>query len=442
MIGEIIGGYAIEKVLGEGGMGVVYLARHQMLERRAAVKLLLPEFSTKQDMVRRIFTEARVMAAIHHPGLVLVYDTGMHTNGSAYLIMEFLEGEPLSARLAREGPFAIDTLVPLAGQIADAIGAAHAKEIIHRDLKPDNVFLVPAPDVEGGFRAKLLDFGIAKLASAAPHAVVKTRTGSLIGTPAYMSPEQCRGAGSGQLDARSDIYSLGCVFFEMATGRRPFMYDNIGELIAAHLHETPPRSRSLVSSLPPKLDTLLAAMLSKDAKSRPSSMQSVLSSLESIPLKKASRPAPRQPSLPPTALTTLRQTPSTFSRLAGEVSTPPPARKWPLAAALVLAVAATGIIALATREDATPPAAAPVPVPAAAPAPVPVPAPAPAPPPVLEPTAILAIVAPDVPEPADEPPPSVAAPPPKPSRKPKPRPAPTSTPAAPIKDGSLDPYGQ
>ena len=146
-------------------------------------------------MVSRFFNEARAAALIEHPGMVEVYDFGHHANGSAYIVMEYLEGESLAHRLHRERKLPIDLVAALGRQIASAVGAAHAKAIVHRDLKPDNVFLVRDDETASGLRAKVLDFGIAKLAGDGQPGSLKTRTGMLLGTPYYMSPEQCRGAG-------------------------------------------------------------------------------------------------------------------------------------------------------------------------------------------------------------------------------------------------------
>src|SRR5689334_4401433 len=187
MKGSVIGQYRVTGVLGEGGMGVVYAAEHTLLGRPAALKLLLPELSSKQDIVQRFFNEARAATAIRHPGIVEIYDFGWTNEGAAYIVMELLQGETLRARRAR-GPMPWSAALAITRQIAGALGAAHAKGIVHRDLKPDNIFLVPDPEVPGGERIKLLDFGIAKLAGQAVGQHM-TRTGAVIGTPTYMAPE-------------------------------------------------------------------------------------------------------------------------------------------------------------------------------------------------------------------------------------------------------------
>src|SRR5689334_13285263 len=162
MIGELVGNYEVLSQLGEGGMGAVYLARHRLIGRRVAIKVPLPGTPNNQEMVERFFNEARSTAAIKHAGVVDVFDFGYH-NGSAYVVMELLEGESLAARILREGRSRPELIATVGRHVASAVGAAHALGIVHRDLKPDNVFLVPDDEVAVGVRAKVLDFGIAKL---------------------------------------------------------------------------------------------------------------------------------------------------------------------------------------------------------------------------------------------------------------------------------------
>src|SRR5581483_5836860 len=217
MVGENVGNYRVLQQIGEGGMGVVYLAEHTVIGKKAALKMLLPAYCKSEAIVTRFFNEARATAKLQHPGLIEIYDFGHHTDGSAYIVMEFLDGESLAALLKRKGPLDLQLVIELSRQIAGALQAAHAAGIVHRDLKPDNVFLIPSEELKCGLRAKVLDFGIAKLIDQGSPSQMKTRTGVLMGTPAYMSPEQCRGAS--RVDHRADIYSLGCMMFEMASGK-------------------------------------------------------------------------------------------------------------------------------------------------------------------------------------------------------------------------------
>jgi eukaryotic-like serine/threonine-protein kinase len=259
----VIGGYQIIDTVGAGGMGVVYLAQHQLLGRKAALKVLMPSYSHDADVVSRFFGEARAATAIKHPGIIRVYDFGYRDDGTAYIAMEFLDGESLDARLQRLGPLPIAQALRFTGQMASALAAAHDHGIIHRDLKPANVFIVPDPQVPGGERVKLLDFGIAKFAATDDPNSNKTRDGTIIGTPAYMAPEQCRGLSG--IDGRADLYSVGCMLFEMLCGRPPFDGGGNGAMaiMSAQLAETPPLPSSLRPNCRPELDALILCLLAK-----------------------------------------------------------------------------------------------------------------------------------------------------------------------------------
>jgi serine/threonine protein kinase len=280
MIGETLGSYRIVSRLGTGGMGAVYVGEHLLIGRKAAIKVLLPEFSRQQEIVERFFNEAKAGTAIGHPGIVQIFDYGKHHDGSAFLIMELLMGEPLNERLDRLGRLGEDDAVRIARQCASALTAAHAAGIIHRDLKPANIFLATDPEMEAGERIKILDFGIAKLIDSGAAGELRTRTGSMMGTPVYMSPEQCRGAGL--VDHRSDIYSLGCVLFRMVCGRPPFLAEGIGDIIASHLREPPPWMRDFEPTASPALDAVVQRTLAKPPDARFSSMAELASVLQSL----------------------------------------------------------------------------------------------------------------------------------------------------------------
>ncbi len=266
--GTIVGTYRIVRKLGEGGMGAVFIGEHTLLGRKAAIKVLLPELSTHQEIVQRFFNEAKAVTQIADPGIVQVFDFGYHTDSSAFIIMELLDGEPMDRRLARIGRFQPHEALRLMRLICTSLAAAHAKGIVHRDLKPENIFLVGDPAVTGGERAKILDFGIAKLTGDDP-GQLKTRTGMVMGTPVYMSPEQCRGI---SVDPRSDIYSIGCVLMTMLTGQPPFQGEGSGDLIAAHLREPPPYAAARVPGLPEVFDQILQCCLAKSPDHRFPSM--------------------------------------------------------------------------------------------------------------------------------------------------------------------------
>jgi serine/threonine protein kinase len=219
-----IGPYRVIRQLGKGGMGVVYEAVHDAIERRVAIKVLHPEYAKDRETAARFFNEARAVNRIEHPSLVQISDYGHTGEGTAYLIMEFLRGESLADRLDRLRAagqrLAVTEVVRITWQIADALRAAHAKQIVHRDLKPGNLMLVRDPIAPGGERVKVLDFGIAKLME---NGTRRTSTGAVMGTPLYMSPEQCRGAG--EVDERSDVYSLGAMLYE--SHPLPFSVENL-----------------------------------------------------------------------------------------------------------------------------------------------------------------------------------------------------------------------
>jgi serine/threonine protein kinase len=264
-----IGAYRVLRKIGQGGMGAVYLAEHTLLGRKAAIKVLLPSVSASEDAVERFFNEARAVSLVSDPGIVQIFDFGYHSDRSAFLVMELLDGEPMDRRLRRIQRFAPADCLRLVQLACSALAAAHGQGIVHRDLKPGNLFLVADRGVPGGDRIKILDFGIAKL-SGSEQSKRKTRSGVLVGTPAYMSPEQCRGGG--EVDARSDIYAIGCLMFTMLTGRPPFHSKMPGELIAAHLREPPPLASSRVPELSADIDLILQRCLEKSPAERFPSM--------------------------------------------------------------------------------------------------------------------------------------------------------------------------
>jgi serine/threonine-protein kinase len=235
--------------------------------------VLLPEHSKRPDLVTRFFNEAKTAASLHHPSLVEVFDFGFLPDGSGYLVMDFLEGQSLAARLSKVGRLSPSAAAEIGRQIAAGVAAAHGQGIVHRDLKPDNIFLVPDPENPGRERVKILDFGIAKLLLPGPSNSqgdglknLRTSTGMLLGTPLFMAPEQCRG--SGQIDHRADVYSVGCILYMMLTGQPPFNHEGVGEVLAAHLHERVSLPRTLSPGLPPALEAIAMRALEKRPEDR------------------------------------------------------------------------------------------------------------------------------------------------------------------------------
>jgi len=278
MKGATIGQYRVTGLIGQGGMGAVYAGEHALLGRPAAIKILLPDLSRKQDIVMRFFNEARAATAIRHPGIIEIYDFGWTPDGAAFIVMEHLQGETLGRRLSR-ARFRWHAALAVARQIAGALGAAHVKGIVHRDLKPDNIFMVPDPEVPGGERIKLLDFGIAKLAGDSSAGVNVTKTGAVMGTPTYMSPEQCRGV---SVDHRADLYALGCIVFELCSGRPPFQGEGTGDVLAAHIHVPVPTLASLGVEVPYAVETLLQHLLAKSPSQRVPNAEAVIRTIDAI----------------------------------------------------------------------------------------------------------------------------------------------------------------
>jgi formylglycine-generating enzyme required for sulfatase activity/tRNA A-37 threonylcarbamoyl transferase component Bud32 len=355
MIGQTLGGYRVVEQLGTGGMGVVYVGQHELIGKRAAVKVLLPELSRDAAVVRRFFNEARAATQVRHPGIVEVFDFGHAADGSAYIVMELLHGETLSARVRRQGRVPLTTSIRLVQQIAGALGAAHAAGIVHRDLKPENVFIVRDPDVTGGERAKVLDFGIAKLAGDMSAEELKTRTGAVIGTPRYMAPEQCRGAR--EVDHRADLYALGCIFYEMLCGRPPFLEKGIGDLFAAHMFMPPQPPSTFEPSVPPALDAVILNLLAKTPEQRFPSAAVFLQALEQAVMT-GHVPGLRAPSVDGMSAPPAPGQPTTLGSSAAPVhASPPPAphrSRWPwLAVAGLALVAGVGIV-IAVSENGQP----------------------------------------------------------------------------------------
>jgi len=241
ILGQTVGNYLVTQKLGEGGMGSVYLAEHPTIGKKVALKVLHAEFSNNPEVAERFFTEAKSVNAIGHPNIVDIVDYGVLQTGPqgrdrlVYFIMEYLAGQTLSGIVRTQSPLAPERALTIALQVGDALAASHKSGIVHRDLKPDNIILINRGR-ESDF-VKLLDFGIAKLTGNDGMSSHKTRTGLVLGTPAYMSPEQCEGRAT--VDHRTDIYALGVVLYEMLVGRVPFIGEGYGEILVQHLTQQP-----------------------------------------------------------------------------------------------------------------------------------------------------------------------------------------------------------
>ena len=274
MVDQRIGNYRIVRKLGEGGMGVVFEVVHEYIGRRAAVKVLHADFSRNPEMAVRFLNEARAANIVQHPGIVNIFEFDRLPDGSAYIVMDYLDGDSLTQRLTRlGGRLEVTYALQLAWQIAEALAAAHSKGVIHRDLKPDNIMIVSDPNDVQREQAKILDFGIAKVAESQGlgPTLVKTQIGVPMGTPLYMAPEQWKGAS--EVEDKADVYSLGVILYEMLAGQPPFIANSSSEVMALHILAAPRPIREMNQSVPDDVAALLHQMLGKSPPERPSMLQ-------------------------------------------------------------------------------------------------------------------------------------------------------------------------
>ncbi len=257
--------YQIVRVIGEGGMARVYEATHVRLPtKRFAVKVLLPAQAQNPEVVARFQREAEAASGIGHPNVVDVYDVHRAPTGQPFLVCEYLDGTDLASLLERRGKLEVPFAVDVARQLCRALAAAHARGVIHRDVKPENVFLVGDP---ASPTVKVIDFGISKVDDGSGSHL--TRTGMIMGTPAYMPPEQARGA---KADNRADVYGVGAILYRALTGKLPFDFDDAAEALSAVLTLEPPRPRTLEPSIPPALELVVQRAMAKEPADRPASM--------------------------------------------------------------------------------------------------------------------------------------------------------------------------
>jgi serine/threonine protein kinase len=259
-VGEEFAGHKLDSVIGRGGMGVVYLAENLRLKRKIALKLLPPELLEDKDFRERFSRESQMAAAIEHPNIVPIYEAG-EVNGLLYISMRYVPGSDLKTLIEKEGPLSLERTVHLLDQVSSALDDAHERDLVHRDVKPQNVLVQKRAGRRGGEQAYLTDFGLTKQRGSK----TMTQAGSIVGTIDYMSPEAL---GAKEVDARTDIYSLGCVLFECLTGSVPFPKDSDVAAITAHLYEEPPRISDKRPDLPSDLDFLIASALAKNADDR------------------------------------------------------------------------------------------------------------------------------------------------------------------------------
>jgi cytochrome c-type biogenesis protein CcmH/NrfG/predicted Ser/Thr protein kinase len=334
------GRYYVVNVLGKGGMGTVYTALQRPVDRKVALKIIHRELAGNPEIVARFLEEMRLTAAIEHPHTVRVYDFG-DIDGQPFLTTEFLDGRSLRDEMLRVGPFAQERVAAICTQIAKALRAAQAHGVVHRDLKPENIMLL---DLDGDADyVKVLDFGIARSLNRTTG--MRTGTGALLGTPAYMSPEQCEGK---PVDVRSDLYTLGLIAYELATGSLPFPpSDSVPQLLLSHVTTPPPDIRTRAPQIGVPLAGLIMRLLAKSPDQRPADAEAVIKALE--PLL-----SPRRPSAAATAAMAATEMGQLTPPPPGPMPTAPPAapprsRRVFFTTAIVVAVLGVGSVALWSR---------------------------------------------------------------------------------------------
>lgn len=272
--GDRLGEYEVVEALGRGSFGTVYRARQPVIGKEVAVKVLGAQFSANRETVRRFINEARVVNQIRHPNIVDIFGFGELPTGQKYYVMQLLSGETLASRIKRAGPLDPESALSILESVASALDAAHAQGVVHRDLSAGNVFL--ADEGSGHVVVKLLDFGVARIPTGS--ITVATRTGAILGTPAYMAPEQCLGASD--IDHHADIYALGVIVHEALTGKRPFVSKSLAGLASMHTQSAPPRVSESGARYLARLDQPVLLMLEKLPGNRPDSASAAIAELD------------------------------------------------------------------------------------------------------------------------------------------------------------------
>jgi tRNA A-37 threonylcarbamoyl transferase component Bud32 len=318
-IGSVLKGrYMIEQQLGEGGMAIVYRARNTLVDRPIAVKIMNPHLAKDPMLRERFRREAKNAAAVAHPNIIEIYDHGETEDGTAFVVMELLDGMPLDQLIETKGPLPVTQVAAIGVQAARGLARAHDFGVIHRDLKPENIFLQRHADGKNA-TVKLLDFGIAR-SMQDPRL---TNSGEIFGTPQYLAPERVMTIDAG---APADLYALGVILFEMATGRLPFKADDIPSWLIKHMQEQPPPPSQLVPDIPPKLDQLILALLAKKPEERPVDAHAVVKALSELAPEDAHEFPPEAPpqgrgaqpvaaTLPPTSLERWVQRSAVFAEM-------------------------------------------------------------------------------------------------------------------------------
>lgn len=331
LLGRVIAGrYRLTAKLGQGGMGAVYRGEHIKMRRQTAIKILSPAIASSPEYVARFEREAALASTINHPNAVAIYDFGEAEDGLVYLAMELLDGESLSALLARQGRLPLDLVVRITRQAAEALDAAHRRGIVHRDFKPDNVML--CTDERGALVVKVVDFGIAKQTQSTDTGSALTQTGSVLGTPTYMSPEQ---VADRPLDARSDLYSLALTVYQMLSGALPFKGETLQNVMVMRLLEPPTPLRVQAPDVPPPVEAVVMKALAREPSQRQPSTVAMAAELEQAVAATSTYTTPQgvvltpqQPIAVPTAATTPPQVYPVPPTLPEPLPGPPRRRAW------------------------------------------------------------------------------------------------------------------